>query len=69
MAADDLAGICRYIRTDNPQAARDVARAVFDALQKMKQFPLCGRAGRKKSTRSLYWRRHPIFWFMKFGKM
>lgn len=52
-AAQDLQQITRYIRRDNPSAARTVAKAIFDAANCLDLFPLRGRAGRIAGTREL----------------
>ncbi len=52
-AAQDLQEITRFIRKDNPSAARSVAKALFDAANSLEGFPLRGRAGRVAGTREL----------------
>jgi toxin ParE1/3/4 len=52
-AARDLQEIIRYIRKDNPSAARAIAKALFDAANGLDLFPLKGRAGRIEGTREL----------------
>jgi toxin ParE1/3/4 len=55
-AALDLERICERIEVDNPEAARRVARAIFDGCSRLADFPQLGRA----STR-LFGRRELIF--------
>jgi toxin ParE1/3/4 len=43
-AAEDLERICERIERDNPEAARRVARAVYDGCARLKDFPHLGRA-------------------------
>ena len=52
-AAQDLQEITGFIRKDNPSAARSVAKALFDAVNSLEDFPLRGRAGRVAGTREL----------------
>jgi plasmid stabilization system protein ParE len=43
-AAEDLERICERIERDNPEAARRVARTIFDGCARLKDFPQLGRA-------------------------
>ena len=43
-AAEDLERICERIERDNPEAARRVARTIYDGCAKLKDFPRLGRA-------------------------
>ena len=52
-AAKDLRGITRYIRKDNPAAARAVAKATLDAADSLSLFPFKGRDGKIAGTREL----------------
>jgi toxin ParE1/3/4 len=52
-AAEDLQNITRFIRRDNPTAARHVAKTIFDAANDLNSFPRRGRAGRIAGTREL----------------
>jgi plasmid stabilization system protein ParE len=52
-AADDLASIVTYIRKDNPEAARRVAKAIFEGVAQLRTFPKRGRIGLAKNTREL----------------
>ena len=52
-AAQDLQEIARYIRKDNPSAARAIAKALFDAGNGLDGFPYKGRVGRIAGTREL----------------
>jgi len=52
-AAEDLQHIARYIRRDNPTAARKVAKTIFDAGNALEAFPGRGRTGRIPGTREL----------------
>lgn len=42
-AAEDLERIFRRIERDNPEAARRVARTIYDACARLKDFPRRGR--------------------------
>ena len=52
-AADDLAQLVNYIRQDNPEAARRVAKVIFDGVADLRTFPNRGRVGLAKDTREL----------------
>ncbi len=53
-AAEDLEGICERIELDNPEAARRVARTVYDGCAGLENFPELGRAsGRMPGRREL----------------
>jgi len=43
-AADDLERICQRIERDNPDAARRVARTIYEGCSRLKNFPQLGRA-------------------------
>jgi plasmid stabilization system protein ParE len=38
-AAKDLYGITRHIQRDNPSAAREVAKAIYDGCENLATFP------------------------------
>jgi len=52
-AANDLASIVNYIRKDNPEAARRVAKTIFDVVSELRTFPSRGRIGIVENTREL----------------
>jgi addiction module RelE/StbE family toxin len=52
-AADDLSRIVSYIRRDNPEAARRVARTIFNRVAELRRFPNRGRIGLAPNTREL----------------
>ncbi len=52
-AARDLEEITLYIGKDSPNAARAVAKTLFDAANSLDRFPFKGRAGRIRGTREL----------------
>lgn len=52
-AANDLASIVNYIHKDNPDAARRVAKTIFDAVSELRKFPSRGRIGVVDKTREL----------------
>jgi len=43
-AAEDLEGICNRIERDNPEAARRVARTIFNGCARLREHPDLGRA-------------------------
>ena len=52
-AADDLEQIVRYIQHDDPEAARRVARRIYERAGGLQTFPNRGRPGRVEDTREL----------------
>lgn len=50
-AAHDLYRITRRIRRDNPEAAREVAQALYDGCESLATMPYRGRNGRRPNTR------------------
>ena len=52
-AANDLASIVNYIRKDNPDASRRVAKTIFDGVSELRTFPSRGRIGLVDNTREL----------------
>ena len=50
-AAEDLESICERIARDNPEAAKRVARTVYDGCARLKDFPHLGRASRRMTGR------------------
>ncbi len=50
-AAEDLEQICGWIERDNPEAARRVARTIYDECSRLKDFPNLGRASRRLAGR------------------
>jgi plasmid stabilization system protein ParE len=55
-AAEDLERICEWIARDNPEAARRVARTIFDGCGSLKQFPNLGRAAWTIASMALWTR-------------
>jgi len=52
-AIRDLVRVRRRIEHDNPIAAREVARRILDAVNKISRHPEMGRVGRLGGTRDL----------------
>ena len=52
-AARDLYRITRYIRRDNPDAAREVAKTIYDGCESLIHSPHRGRKGMEPGTREL----------------
>jgi len=52
-AVDDLTVIVDHISQDSPDAARDVARAIFHGVASLASFPHLGRKRTKDSFREL----------------
>ena len=50
-AAEDLENICEWIERDNPEAARRVARTIYDECDRLKDFPNLGRSSRRMAGR------------------
>jgi toxin ParE1/3/4 len=49
-AAEDLERIALRIREDNPEAARQIVKVVYDGIIGLKNFPNLGRLGRETGT-------------------
>lgn len=58
-AAQDLYNITRFIRQDNPSAARSVAKTLFDASESLADGPYRGRKGRIAGTHELLFSKLP----------
>ena len=50
-AAEDLENICAWIDQDNPEAARRVARIIYEGCAQLMDFPNMGRASSRMSGR------------------
>ena len=50
-AAEDLERVCQRIERDNPEAARRVARTIYDGCARLKNTPHLGRASIRMSGR------------------
>lgn len=50
-AADDLERICDRIERDDPEAARRVARTIYDGCSQLSDFPYLGRASSRMAGR------------------
>lgn len=50
-AAEDLEHICERIERDNPDAARRVARTIYDGCTRLKDYPHIGRASSRMPGR------------------
>jgi toxin ParE1/3/4 len=59
-AADDFTALIQYIRQDNPSAALQVGRAIYNAVAQLNTFPNRGRSGRVNGTRELPLTRLPF---------
>lgn len=51
LAADDLERVCAWIERDNPDAARRVAKIIYEGCGQLKNFPNLGRSSRRLSGR------------------
>lgn len=52
-ASKDLYSIIRYIRRDKPEAAREVAKAIYDGCATLVNSPNRGHKGTEPGTREL----------------
>ncbi|MGA3373979.1 MAG: type II toxin-antitoxin system RelE/ParE family toxin [Terracidiphilus sp.] len=50
-AAEDLERICEWIERDNPEAARRVARTIYNRCARLKNSPHLGRASSRMAGR------------------
>jgi plasmid stabilization system protein ParE len=53
LAADDLERIFERIAKDNPTAARETVKAIYDGCEGLRNFPHRRRPGRMKGRREL----------------
>jgi addiction module RelE/StbE family toxin len=53
VAVDDLERIFERIAQDNPTAARETVKAIYDGCQALTTFPHRGRPGRMSGRREL----------------
>ncbi|MGD0269050.1 MAG: type II toxin-antitoxin system RelE/ParE family toxin [Candidatus Sulfotelmatobacter sp.] len=53
VAAEDLERIFDRIAQDNPTAARETVKAIYDGCQALTKFPHRGRPGRMSGRREL----------------
>lgn len=53
LAVDDLQELREYIARDNPEAARDTASRILEAVSILEKRPAIGRPGRVTCTREL----------------
>jgi addiction module RelE/StbE family toxin len=56
-AAQDLYTVTRYIRRDNPNAAREVAKTIYEGCESLITSPHRGRKGKQPGTRELVFSR------------
>lgn len=50
-AAEDLARICAWIERNNPDAARRIAKTIYDGCGQLKTFPNMGRVSTRMNGR------------------
>jgi toxin ParE1/3/4 len=53
LAVEDLERIFQHIAKDNPTAARETVKAIYDGCGVLKNFPYGGRPGRMSGRREL----------------
>lgn len=53
LAAEDLERIFHRIAKDNPTAAREIMKAIYDGCEALRRFPHTGRPGRISGRREL----------------
>jgi len=53
LALQDLEDVAEFISQDNPEAARDLVKRIWDAAQTLAEHPYSGQAGRVPGTREL----------------
>ena len=58
-AQEDLRTIKKYICCDNFSAAQEVVKHIFECIEKLKDTPSIGRAGRVLRTRELVISKYP----------
>jgi toxin ParE1/3/4 len=50
-AADDLERICAWVGRDNPEAAKRIAKTIYQGCGQLKDFPYVGRPSRRLTGR------------------
>lgn len=50
-AADDLERICEWIDSDNPEAARRIAKTIYEGCGQLQRFPNLGKASSRMRGR------------------
>jgi toxin ParE1/3/4 len=68
LALDDLHGIGTYIAEHDLDAARDVARHIWEAGQRLAKTPSRGRQGRVPGTREFVLTKYPYFLAYRVSK-
>jgi len=53
LAVEDLERIFRRFEKDNPTAARETVKAIYDGCEALRDFPHRGRSGRMDGRREL----------------
>jgi len=53
LAVEDLKSIFHRIEKDNPTAARETVKAIYEGCRELSQFPHRGRPGRMSGRREL----------------
>jgi len=53
LAVEDLEHIFQRIEKDNPTAARETVKAIYDGCRELSRFPYRGRPGRMSGRREL----------------
>jgi toxin ParE1/3/4 len=51
LAANDLERICAWVERDDPEAARRIAKTIYEGCGKLERFPHMGRASRRLEGR------------------
>ena len=60
LASDHLLAAYDYLQTSSPAAAKSQLTKIFDAIDRLQQFPYSGRKGRITGTRELVVPRTPF---------
>ncbi len=63
--AEDLERIFQHIAKDNPAAARDAVKAIYDGCGALHQFPHRGRPGRISGWRELVFSPYVVVYQVK----
>jgi toxin ParE1/3/4 len=53
LAVEDLERIFRHIEKDNPSAAHDIVKTIYEGCAELRNFPHRGRPGRMSGRREL----------------
>ena len=67
-AARDMEAVSDFLEETSPEARTPVLDAIVRAVEKLREYPLMGRPGRRRETRELVIARTPfLVWYRERG--